>query len=491
MSLPITLDLGLVPYLSTALLALVVWFSLERPKTANFPLINKKREPFDTAGIDLVRNWLAKNGDQPVNVTADTGPFTILPPKYGQELRDKPELNFATLNYIKFHGGIPGFDAFLQGTKPISAKVVSTYMTRSLATITQPVAEEVIVALEDLYPDSKDWQEIAPGELNMLLTTRATARIFLGEGACRDMNWVKTSCEYTGAIFFAADKLRAWPAILRPIVHWFLPSCIYTRSVLKRAKNIIEPVLDKRRQSIQQLVAQGKPTADFNAAPEWFEQASNGGELEFDPVAAQLFLAVGANHSTADLLTQTMLQLALHPEYIEPLCEEIRATIPRYGWTHNALLKLELMDSVLKESHRLKPTDLYMTLSDGTFFPKSSMLSVSALRMWDSAVFDNAEKFDGYRWLRIRQNDPTKQNYAQLVGVSVDHMGFGYGQHACPGRFFASNVIKAMLSHLLLKYEWKLADPSRPIKHQEWGGTLRVDPQLRLLVRKRAKPVNI
>lgn len=95
----ITLDSRLIPYLSTALLALFVWFSLENPKTANFPLLNKKREAFDIAGIDLVRNWLTKNGDQPVNVTSDAGPFAILPPKYAYELRDRPELNFATLNY--------------------------------------------------------------------------------------------------------------------------------------------------------------------------------------------------------------------------------------------------------------------------------------------------------------------------------------------------------------------------------------------------------
>ncbi|TLD19276.1 hypothetical protein PspLS_09765 [Pyricularia sp. CBS 133598] len=501
-SLPlnITLDHNLIPCLLSALLALFVWVSLEKPKTANFPLLNKKREEFDVGGIDLVRKWLAKNGDQPVNVTADTGPFTVLPTKYAKELRDRPELNFATLNYKKFHGNIPGFDAFLQGTKPISVKVVSTHMTRSLANLVKPVAEEVSAALEDMYPQSKDWQEVAAGEVNMLLTTRATARIFLGEGVCRDMDWIKTSCIYTGAIFVAADKLRAWPAMLRPIVHWFLPTCFYTRSVLRQARGIIEPVLAKRQQTRQQLVSQGKPTEDFNAAPEWFEQASNGGQLDYDPVAAQLFLAVGANHSTADLLTQTMLQLALHPEYIEPLCEEIKETVLRHGWTHNALIKMDLMDSVLKESQRLKPTDVFtmrrlvtkdMTLSDGTFFPKSSMLTVSALNLWDGAVYNDPDQFDGYRWLRMRQNDPTKQASAQFVGVSPDHMGFGFGQHACPGRFFASNVLKTLLSHLLLNYEWKLADPSAPIKHLEWGGTLRVDPALRFLVRKKAEAVHV
>ncbi|KAH8840103.1 hypothetical protein MCOR02_006605 [Pyricularia oryzae] len=502
MSLPlsINIDPGFIPYLSCGLVALFLWFSIERPKTADFPLLNKKREEFDVGGIDLVRKWLAKNGDQPVNVTADTGPFTILPTKYAKELRDKPELDFAALNYKKFHGNIPGFDAFLQGTKPVSVKVVSTHMTRSLASIAKPVAEEVSVALQDLYPQGKDWQEVAAGELNMLLTTRATARIFLGEGVCRDMEWIKTTCIYTGALFVAADKLRAWPAVLRPIVHWFLPTCFYTRSVLKQAKKIIEPVLAARQQKRRQLIAQGKPTDGFNAAPEWFEQASNGGQFDYDPVAAQLFLAVGANHSTADLLTQTMLQLALHPEYIEPLCDEIKATVLRDGWTHNALGKMELMDSVLKESQRMKPTDVFtmrrlvtkdMTLSDGTFFPKSSNLTVSALNLWDGSLYGDPERFDGRRWLRMRRSDPARQAAAQFVGLAPDHMGFGFGQHACPGRFFASNVLKTLLAHLLLGYEWKLADPSRPIRHMEWSGTLRVDPGLRFLVRRRAEPVQV
>lgn len=53
-----------------------------------------------------------------------------------------------------------------------------------------------------------------------------------------------------------------------------------------------------------------------------------------------------------------MLQIALHPEYIEPLREEITTTILHHGWTHNALLKMGLMDSFMKESQRVKPVDL-------------------------------------------------------------------------------------------------------------------------------------
>jgi cytochrome P450 len=37
---------------------------------------------------------------------------------------------------------------------------------------------------------------------------------------------------------------------------------------------------------------------------------------------------------------------------------------------------------------------------------------------------------------------------------------FGYGRHACPGRFFAANEIKMMLSRFLLNYEFKNEDGS-------------------------------
>lgn len=132
-----------------------------------------------------------------------------------------------------------------------------------------------------------------------------------------------------------------------------------------------------------------------------------------------------------------------------------------------------------------------MTLSDGTFFPKSSNLTVSALNLWDGSLYGDPERFDGRRWLRMRKSDPARQAAAQFVGLAPDHMGFGFGQHACPGRFFASNVLKTLLAHLLLGYEWKLADPARPIRHMEWSGTLRVDPGLRFLVRRRAEPVQV
>lgn len=45
--------------------------------------------------------------------------------------------------------------------------------------------------------------------------------------------------------------------------------------------------------------------------------------------------------------------LAAHPEYIEPLRQEVDMVISQEGWTKAALGKMQKLDSFLKESQRI------------------------------------------------------------------------------------------------------------------------------------------
>jgi cytochrome P450 len=89
--------------------------------------------------------------------------------------------------------------------------------------------------------------------------------------------------------------------------------------------------------------------------------------------------------------------------------------------------------------------------------PKGTYLGVSTSHMMDSAVWPDGEKFDGYRFYNMRQN-PDKANSAQLVSTSPEHMGFGYGKMACPGRFFVADEIKIILCHFLMKYDFQITE---------------------------------
>lgn len=51
---------------------------------------------------------------------------------------------------------------------------------------------------------------------------------------------------------------------------------------------------------------------------------------------------------------------------------------------------------------------------------------------------------------------PGKETRHQFVSTSSDSLGFGYGNHACPGRFFASNEIKIALIELLRSWDFRI-----------------------------------
>jgi cytochrome P450 monooxygenase-1 len=134
-------------------------------------------------------------------------------------------------------------------------------------------------------------------------------------------------------------------------------------------------------------------------------------------------------------------------------------------------------------------TTTNVTLSDGIVIPKNSLTFVSAHRNWDAGVYENPHVWDGYRFLKMRQQ-PGKENTAQFVSVSPDHMGFGYGLHACPGRFFASEEIKIALCHILMEYDLKpvLGSNTEP---QRFGLSMTANPTARLAVRRRQEEIPI
>lgn len=100
-----------------------------------------------------------------------------------------------------------------------------------------------------------------------------------------------------------------------------------------------------------------------------------------------------------------------------------------------------------------------ITLSDGTYLPAGTNIEVPAHTIqMDPSVYPNPDKFDGFRFYNMRQSSAEEANRNQFVSVSMDSLNFGYGKHACPGRFFASNELKVILANVLLRYDIALED---------------------------------
>lgn len=131
-----------------------------------------------------------------------------------------------------------------------------------------------------------------------------------------------------------------------------------------------------------------------------------------------------------------------------------------------------------------------VTLEEGITMRRGERLVVDASAMKDPKIHgEDVDKYDIYRFHRMRE-EPGRMHKSQLVTTSPDHLAFGHGQHACPGRFFASNEVKVALCHLLLKYDWKLA-PGDTADPFVVGVARQVHPKTVIMFRRRKEELDI
>ncbi len=121
---------------------------------------------------------------------------------------------------------------------------------------------------------------------------------------------------------------------------------------------MITSVIEERRSIKRANRAAGRPVPEFNDAIDWAEDEAETAGVTYDEAKFQLALSVAAIHTTTDLLEQVMLDLAQHPEIFQPLREEMVQLLGSHGWKKTSLYNMKLLDSVIKESQRMKPSSI-------------------------------------------------------------------------------------------------------------------------------------
>jgi cytochrome P450 len=130
-----------------------------------------------------------------------------------------------------------------------------------------------------------------------------------------------------------------------------------------------------------------------------------------------------------------------------------------------------------------------VTLSDGTTIPKGVRMAVVG-DFANPEIYPEPEKFDAARFVKMRQA-PGQENSWQFVTTTASHLNFGHGEHACPGRFFASNEIKIIMCHFLLKYDWRFVPDEPEPESQKFESTISVDAKTRIQARRRKAEIDL
>ena len=315
--------------------------------------------------------------------------------------------------------------------------------------------------------------------------------MFGGTVLSRNQEWVDASIAFAIDGFNGAQKIKKYPEWFKPVAKYFIPEIRKIHKHYEAAEKAAIPLLKQRERDQEKAL-------DLLY---WMAEQAKGGEKDLQFIAGILLkVSFAAIHTSAAAPSQLIYDLCAMPEYVEPLRNEMEENLAQDGTVKKtAFVKLTKLDSIMKESQRHNPlllskcspdarivnpkkktknalltvlrpvtfervvTEDY-SLSDGFVIPANTTIGLptQAISM-DPTLYPNPNQFDAFRFSTLREINPDKAGKAQYVASNPESMSFGFGRHACPGRFFAANEIKAIMVYLLMNYDMRfLPGQARP-----------------------------
>ncbi|CAA7260277.1 unnamed protein product [Cyclocybe aegerita] len=374
---------------------------------------------------------------------------------------------------------------------PYHVAVVRTTLTRNIGIRFSDILDEISTAFSEVIPAGEgEWTSVPVIEAAVKIICSSSNRLFVGLPLCRDPDYRRLTEEYASHVFEGAHIINVFPPLLRPLVGRYLTKVPLT---LKHIKLHIGPIIQER------LAMDERYGADWPDKPNdylsWLLDEAQGHQRTVHDLATRLLAANFASiHTTANAFTQALYDLACHPEYVEPLREEVESIVGSKGWSKESVANMRMVDSFIKESQRMAASAVLMnrkvlrdfTFSNGVVVPAGTHLAVAVRSMhFDEALYENPDTFDGFRFMSMGQEggDTSKHSIAAL---GLDYVVFGNGRHACPGRFFAVSEIKVMLAYVLISYDVKFPDQRLRPENIWFHGICSPDRMAEVMFRKRA-----
>ncbi|KAJ3557279.1 hypothetical protein NP233_g11785 [Leucocoprinus birnbaumii] len=418
---------------------------------------------------DLIKEGYSRYPGQPFRVATLSRWIVLLSGKqHIDDIRKAPDdvLSFIEATEETTHSKYIFGQRFFD--EPFHIATVRSPITRNLISRFDDIRDEIVESFTDYIPPTKDWTPIPAYDTLMHIVCRTSNRYFVGLPLCREPGYRSLNETFTVNLIVRARITNCFPKFLRHFVASYLTT---SRRDVAKALHYLGPILEAR-------IAQAKlPESEKGERPNdlisWLiENSTKVHELDARDLALRILaINFAAIHTSTMSMTHALYDLVSHPEYIEEMREEAEAMIEEHGWTKAAMQKMRKIDSFLRESQRFsglgsmvmtRKTLKDWTLSDGTHLPADSFIAIASDAMHkDESLFPDASSFKGFRFSEMRDGEGELDSIKhQMVSLDFDLIVFGHGRHACPGRFFAVNEIKAMFAHILLEYDVQLENGS-------------------------------
>ncbi|CRG87276.1 Ent-kaurene oxidase [Talaromyces islandicus] len=312
------------------------------------------------------------------------------------------------------------------------------------------------------YTKVDEWSRIPTFDVAKRLVARINSYLFVGKDLTENPVYLEAALAYPQEVFVTGEILQLTPEFLAPLV-----TSIATKQgkALKTMLRYLFPIVEERlRQREKGLLPSQRPLDCL----QWIIDSSPTKEKWDAKKVVQETLALwfGSVHQLSMAFVYALYDLVDNPSYITLLRDEL-ASAPD-GWL-SSLNNLPLLDSFLKESTRLSPSDSIslrrkalktFKFSDGTVVPKGAWVCVPQRAVQrDAAYYENPEQFDGHRF--VNQG-------SALTDLDARFPFWGLGKRACPGRFYAVGILKMMVASVIEQYDIDIDHTTSPEDRMFW-----------------------
>ncbi|KAG0741928.1 hypothetical protein G6F23_007208 [Rhizopus arrhizus] len=310
------------------------------------------------------------------------------------------------------------------------------------------------------------------------LVSQYSARAFVGKELCSDPNLMNA---FENAVTDIGKEMT--PGFFRVIFPWWnklYMKFVYPNAVsINKHRTLIKTAL-KSEIERKKTLDKKEPSSILEFILDQYPAEIDDDYLESLTTTILIFIFVGV-HTTSMAVAQVLYRLVKHPEYTKELMEEqqevLKSGYDSSAYSPSAYRKMVKLDSFIRESLRTRATGLALPHKNIT--NKNVVLRSGAIVRPGENVFINmwhvhtnevnqenmkdTEQFQGFRFVG-HDKSTTKPSH--------DFIAFGLGRRSCPGRWFAIQQIKGIISFLIINYDISAASEIKTPGVDGYAGSL-------------------
>lgn len=414
-------------------------------------------------------------------------------------------------------------------------RVMHRNLARHLPELLPAIEEEVAVAVDAAFGipggaevDKDGWYSVTLWDAWLAMVPPITNLLLVGPEACRNESMLKAFVQFADSVVTNSFLLNMVPKLLHPIVGRL--ASIPNSRLWRRAHKQLEPLIKKRLHLLTSEEGRRSQVPINEDFLTWHIRTAlaEGRMSELDPEAITKrllpveFAAIHTTVLTGFFIVLDLLTSNPQRDFINGIREEVAAArTPGEPWSKPSLARLWRTDSAIRESQRFSHFATSLTKrkvvapggvtnkKEGWHVPYGSLLMLNlADTHRDPDLYSDPDTYDAFRYAHQRETieaevasgasssgNPAATGSEKaaeamrglklgMVTTSDQHLAFGHGRHACPGRFFVAHELKMIIAYLLANYDIKPLD-EKP--KSLWIGQTIIPPlSVKVQVRRRS-----